>query len=184
MARIDRVRESYEAVTEQLFGDKTAFEQYLKFAGKFFKLPSEQAMMIYGTNPKATMVADFGTWKKFSRFVQRGANSIAVLDNGSLKHYFDIAQTAGSKTPYQWTLDKDTANHPEVIPSLKGRLKWELIPRQIDKEAREYRTLLKKQYVQKNPRPTTFVEIRKWENTLGMILDRAVIEDIVHQYRE
>lgn len=67
-------------------------------------------MMIYGTNPKATMVADFDTWKKFSRFVQRGTNSIAVLDKGSLKHYFDIAQTAGSKTPYQWTLDKDTAN--------------------------------------------------------------------------
>ena len=38
MARIDRVRESYEAITEQLFSDKTAFEQYLKFAGKFFKL--------------------------------------------------------------------------------------------------------------------------------------------------
>ena len=75
-------------------------------------------------------------------------------------------------------------NHPEVIPSLKGRLKWELIPRQIDKEAWEYRTLLKKQYTEKNPRPKTFVEIRKWENTLGMILDRAVIEDIVHQYRE
>ena len=110
MARIDRVRESYEAITEQLFGDKTAFEHYLKFAGKLFKLSSEQTMMIYGTNPKATMVADFDTWKKFSRFVQRGANSIAVLDNGSLKHYFDIAQTAGSKTPYQWTLDKDTAN--------------------------------------------------------------------------
>lgn len=77
-----------------------------------------------------------------------------------------------------------TENHPEVIPSLKGRLKWELIPRQIDKEAWEYRALLKKQYAEKNPRPKTFVEIRKWENTLGMILDRAVIEDIVHQYRE
>lgn len=77
-----------------------------------------------------------------------------------------------------------TENHPEVIPSLKGRLKWELIPRQIDKEAWEYRALLKKQYAEKNPRPKTFVEIRIWENTLGMILDRAVIEDIVHQYRE
>ena len=77
-----------------------------------------------------------------------------------------------------------TENHPEVIPSLKGRLKWELILRQIDKEAWEYRALLKKQYAEKNPRPKTFVEIRKWENTLGMILDRAVIEDIVHQYRE
>ena len=110
MARIDRVRESYEAITEQLFSDKTAFEQYLKFAGKFFKLSSEQTMTIYGTNPKATMVADFDTWKKFSRRVKRGTNSIAVLDNGSLKHYFDISQTSGSITPYQWTLDKETAN--------------------------------------------------------------------------
>ena len=110
MARIDRVRESYEAITEQLFSDKTAFEQYLKFAGKFFKLSSEQTMTIYGTNPKATMVADFDTWKKFSRRVKRGTNSIAVLDNGSLKHYFDISQTSGSIVPYQWTLDKETAN--------------------------------------------------------------------------
>ena len=110
MARIDRVRESYEAITEQLFSDKTAFEQYLKFAGKFFKLSSEQTMTIYGTNPKATMVADFDTWKKFSRRVKRGTNSIAVLDNGSLKHYFDISQTSGSTVPYQWTLDKETAN--------------------------------------------------------------------------
>lgn len=90
MARIDRVRESYEQITERLFGDKTAFEQYLKFAGKFFKLPSEQTMTIYGTNPNAAMVADFETWKKFSLRVKRGTNSIAVLDNGSLKHYFDI----------------------------------------------------------------------------------------------
>lgn len=55
MARIDRVRESYEAITEQLFSDKTAFEQYLKFAGKFFKLSSEQTMTIYGTNPKSVV---------------------------------------------------------------------------------------------------------------------------------
>ena len=77
-----------------------------------------------------------------------------------------------------------TENHPEVLLSLKGRLKWELIPRQIDKEAMEYRTLLRKQYAQKNPRPKTFVEIRQWENTLGMIIDRAIVEDIAHQYRE
>ena len=110
MARIDRVRENYEDVTERLFSDKAAFEDYLKFAGKFFKLPSAQSMTVYGTNPKATMVADFDTWKKFNRHVKRGTNSIAVLENGGLKHYFDISQTNGSKTPYQWTLGKDTAN--------------------------------------------------------------------------
>ncbi len=77
-----------------------------------------------------------------------------------------------------------TENHPEVIPSLQGRLKWDLIPRQIDKEAMEYRELLRKQYAEKNPRPTTFTEIAEWENTLGMMIDRAIMEDIVLQYRD
>ena len=35
MARIDKVRENYEEVTERLFSDKAAFAEYLKFAGKF-----------------------------------------------------------------------------------------------------------------------------------------------------
>ena len=99
MARIDKVRESYEEVTNRLFADKEAFADYLKFAGKFFKLPSAQSMLVYSTNPSATMVADYNTWKKFDRHVKRGTNSIAVLNNGGLKHYFDISQTAGSRTP-------------------------------------------------------------------------------------
>lgn len=77
-----------------------------------------------------------------------------------------------------------TENYPEVIPSLQGRLKWDLIPRQIDKEALEYRSLLRKQYAQKNPRPTEFAELVKWENTLGMLIDRAIMEDVVLIYRE
>ena len=109
MARIDKVRENYEEVTERLFSDKAAFAEYLKFAGKFFKLPSAQSMAVYGANPNAVMVADYDTWQKFGRQVKRGTSSIAVLDNGGLKHFFDISQTNGSKTPYQWTLDKDIA---------------------------------------------------------------------------
>ena len=99
MARIDRVRESYEDLTERLFNDKTTFAEYLKFAGKFYKLPSEQSMLIYGTAPKSSMVADFDTWKRFGRYVKRGTNSIAVLENDGLKHLFDISQTMGSKVP-------------------------------------------------------------------------------------
>ena len=77
-----------------------------------------------------------------------------------------------------------TENHPEVIPSLQGRLKWELIPRQVDKEAMEYREQLRKQYAQENPRPKTFNELVVWENTLGMLIDRAIMEDIVLIYRD
>ena len=74
--------------------------------------------------------------------------------------------------------------YPEVIPSLQGRLKWELIPRQVDKEAFEYRTLLRKQYEKQNLRPTTFNELVVWENTLRMLIDRAIMEDVVLIYRD
>ena len=76
-----------------------------------------------------------------------------------------------------------TENHPEVLPSLKGRLKWELIPRQIDKEAWAMWELLRRQYAQKNPRPKLFVEIEKWERTRSLIVEHEVMEKIVLQYR-
>ena len=109
MARIDEVRERYESITEQLYKDKETFAEYLKFAGKFFKMPTAQTMTMFATNPKATMVADYDTWKKYGHYVKRGANSIAVLSGSGLKHYFDISQTSGDRVPYQWTLDKQTA---------------------------------------------------------------------------
>ena len=77
-----------------------------------------------------------------------------------------------------------TENYPEEIPSLQGRLKWELIPRQIDKEAWALWELLRKQYAQKNPRPKTFVEIEKWEKTRGFIVEHEVMEQIVLQHRD
>lgn len=73
--------------------------------------------------------------------------------------------------------------HPEVIPSLQGRLKWELIPRQVDKEALKYREVLRRQYAKQNPRPTNFSELVVWENTLGMLVDRTIMEDVVLIYR-
>ena len=80
MARIDEVRERYESITEQLYQNKETFAEYLKFAGRFFKMPTAQTMTMFATNPKATMVADYDTWQRFGRQVQRGTNSIAVLD--------------------------------------------------------------------------------------------------------
>lgn len=109
MARIDEVRERYESITEQLYKNRDTFAEYLKFAGKFFKMPTAQTIAMFAANPKATMVADYDTWRKFGRQVMRGTNSIAVLDGSGLKHYFDISQTSGGKPPYQWTLDKRTA---------------------------------------------------------------------------
>ena len=74
-------------------------------------------------------------------------------------------------------------NYPEDIPSLQGRLKWELTPRQIDKECWQMWELLRKQYVANNPRPTTFLEIAEWEKTRAFIIEHEIMEQIVLQYR-
>ncbi len=76
-----------------------------------------------------------------------------------------------------------TENYPEEIPSLQGRLKWDLIPRQIDKEAWQMWELLRKQYAEKNPRPTTFLEIAKWGKTRAFIIEHEIMEQLVLQYR-
>lgn len=74
-------------------------------------------------------------------------------------------------------------HYPEEIPSLQGRLKWELIPRQIDREAWRMWELLRKQYAEKNPRPKTFMEIATWEKIRSIIVEREVMEQIVLQER-
>ena len=76
-----------------------------------------------------------------------------------------------------------TENYPEEIPSLQGRLNWELIPRQIDKEAWAMWELLRKQYAEQNPRPKTFVEIQTWEKTRALIVEHEVMEQVVLVHR-
>ena len=74
-------------------------------------------------------------------------------------------------------------HYPEEIPSLQGRLKWELIPRQIDREAWSMWELLRIQYAEKNLRPKTFTEIAAWEKMRSLIVEREVMEQIVLQER-
>ena len=75
------------------------------------------------------------------------------------------------------------AHYPEEIPALQENQKWELIPRQIDKEAWEIWELLRKQYAAKNPRPTTFLEIAEWEKKRTLIIEHEIMEQIVLQVR-
>jgi len=76
-----------------------------------------------------------------------------------------------------------TENYPEEIPSLQGRFKWELIPRQVDKECWQMWELLRKQYAANNPRPTTFLEIAEWEKMRSFVIEHEIMEQLVLQYR-
>lgn len=76
-------------------------------------------------------------------------------------------------------------NYPLDIMDLKGMCRWEIIPREIDKEADEMYQILSKQFEQNNPRPTeSFVEIAKWEKMKQTEIRQAIMEDIVLKPRQ
>lgn len=110
MAKRENIIRAYEQATQRLFADKSAFAEYLGFSGRFYKMPSSQVIMLFDDNPKATMVADYETWQRFGHRLKPGSWSTDVLSNGKVKQLFDISMTRSENPPpYQWTLDKKTA---------------------------------------------------------------------------
>ena len=66
---------------------------------------------------------------------------------------------------------------------LKESNRWDELALEIDREAYSLWELLRKQYAKANPRPTTFMETMKWENTRGFYVDHEVMEQVVLQFR-
>ncbi len=74
-------------------------------------------------------------------------------------------------------------NYPTEAVELQATDRWNALALEIDQEAWNLRELLRKQYAKANPRPTTFMEIVKWENTCGFYVDHEIMEQIVLQFR-
>ena len=74
-------------------------------------------------------------------------------------------------------------NHPAEAAELMNTTRWDELAIEIDREAYSIWELLRKQYAKENPRPTSFMETMKWENTRGFYVDHEVMEQIVLQFR-
>ena len=74
-------------------------------------------------------------------------------------------------------------NYPDEAAKLKDSNRWDELALEIDREAYSLWELLRKQYAKANPRPTTFMETMKWENTRGFYVDHEVMEQVVLQFR-
>ena len=89
------------------FGEWTAF---LETAGRLYKYPFHEQLMIFAQKPDATACADYDLWnKQMRRYVRRGSKGIALIDtsgdNPRLKYVFDVADTGGrenSRRPFLW----------------------------------------------------------------------------------
>ena len=74
-------------------------------------------------------------------------------------------------------------NYPDESEELMNSNRWDELALEIDREAYSLWELLRKQYAKENPRPTTFMETMKWENTRGFYVDHEVMEQVVLQFR-
>jgi hypothetical protein len=108
----------------QSMGDWTGF---LSTAGRLYKYPFEEQLMIHAQRPDATACATYDYWNKpMNRYVKGGSKGIALLDNsggkGTLKYVFDVADTEdgryNTRRPYLWELKAEHEKH--VVEALNN----------------------------------------------------------------
>ena len=123
----------YKALTElyqETQRSVTAPDQWQAFlasACRNYRLSFDEQLLVYAQRPDATAVLEIERWnRQFGRWVNRGANGIAVFDgehNGKprLKYYFDISDTHEARFPRPvplWTVREEYA--PDIIETLEN----------------------------------------------------------------
>ena len=123
----------YKALTElyqETQRSVTAPDQWRAFlasACRNYRLSFDEQLLVFAQRPEATAVLEIERWnRQFGRWVNRGANGIAVFDgehNGKprLKYYFDISDTHEARFPRPvplWTVRVEYA--PDIIETLEN----------------------------------------------------------------
>ena len=117
----------------QSMGEWTGF---LNTAGRLYKYPFEEQLMIHAQRPDAVACAPIEVWNRsVNRYVKAGSKGIALLDTtggrGRLKYVFDVADTQdgrhNTRRPLLWemkpeheTVVRDSLLHNFDISDLQG----------------------------------------------------------------
>ena len=102
-----------EDTARRLTGSWERWAGFLATAGRLYKYPYPDQIMIYAQRPDATACASYDVWNdRMNRYVRRGSKGIALLDDAGdrlrLRYVFDLADTGtrpNSRDPWLWTLE-------------------------------------------------------------------------------
>ena len=103
------------------------WQKFLTSACRNYRLSFDEQLLVYAQRPDATAVLEIERWnKRFGRWVNRGANGIAVFDGEHsgkqrLKYYFDVSDTHEgrfSRPVPLWTVRPEYA--PDIIEALEN----------------------------------------------------------------
>ena len=104
-----------------------AWQRFLVSACRNYRLPFDEQLLVHAQRQDATAVLEIERWnKRFGRWVNRGANGIAVFDGEHtgrprLKYYFDISDTHEGNFPQSiplWAVRPEY--EPEIIETLEN----------------------------------------------------------------
>ena len=73
--------------------------------------------------------------------------------------------------------------YPTEVTVLIVTGRWNIIPREIDRQAEARFTELDAIYRKENPRPVTFSEMQRWEKNRLLTIEHRIMEEIVYQLR-
>ena len=112
--KLDFYEQMAEQTAKQITGSFGEWTAFLETAGRLYKYPFHEQLMIYAQRPDATACADYELWnKRMGRYVRRGSTGIALLDDSGdrvrLRYVFDISDTGErehSRRPFLWKLEE------------------------------------------------------------------------------
>lgn len=102
----------YDAAIDEVTASGQAWKSICRLTGQLYRYEFDNILMVYKQRPRATLIADFDTWKKVGRYVRRGSRGIAIFPSRALKpdmrYVFDISDTGGRESRLTWELDRNT----------------------------------------------------------------------------
>ena len=125
MPQINDIRELAQQNARYVSNSPQDWMSYLDVAARLYRYSFTDTLLIHAQRPDATACAEMELWnQKMSRWVNRGAKGIALLDDTGprtkLRYVFDIADThlvRGGRTPLLWNLDSHEHEH-EILDHL------------------------------------------------------------------
>ncbi len=109
-SKLDLYAQMADHTAKQITSSLGEWTAFLETAGRLYKYPFHEQLMIFAQKPNATACADYDLWnKQMRRYVRRGTKGIALIDtsgdNPRLKYVFDVSDTGGrdnSRRPFLW----------------------------------------------------------------------------------
>ena len=125
--KLQQYTELANRTTARITNSYQEWTAFLATAGRVYKYPFPEQLMIYAQRPEATACAEYDFWnQRMRRYVRRNSEGIALIDNSGgrpvLRYVFDVSDTgsvAHEPPPYLWKYEDE--HRDTVTAALENR---------------------------------------------------------------